>query len=76
MKFILKLKFSVPTTTTAPPICQSGWSQSYNEDSPYTGDGDTEFIPDILEKYGYCYSGRIVDIDCYAVMTGEWVEGK
>lgn len=52
--------------TTSPPPCVSGWTDWFNIDVPYTGEGDTELVEDIRLKHEFCSAEYIEDIECEA----------
>ncbi|GAB6030548.1 hypothetical protein CHUAL_007413 [Chamberlinius hualienensis] len=54
-----------PSPTTPKP-CETGWTDWFNIDVPYTGEGDTELVEDIRLKHEFCDQEKIKDIQCEA----------
>ena len=64
----------MPTLTATPSagtiICNHGWTQEMNVDTPNDGDnGDYETIPKLREKYAFCDDGNIIAARCYKAGT-------
>lgn len=64
----------MPTLTATPSagtiICNHGWTQEMNVDTPNDGDnGDYETIPKLREKYAFCDAGNIISARCYKAGT-------
>ena len=64
----------LPTLTATPSagtiVCDHGWTQEMNVDTPDDGDnGDYETIPNLRKKYAFCDVGNIITARCYKAGT-------
>ncbi|XP_052092501.1 mucin-5AC-like [Mytilus californianus] len=64
----------LPTLTATPSagtiVCDHGWTQEMNVDTPdSSNNGDYETIPKLRKKYAFCDAGNIIAARCYKAGT-------
>nr|XP_006820506.1 PREDICTED: mucin-5AC-like [Saccoglossus kowalevskii] len=70
---------TVPSSTTvspstvvtiAPPKCETGWTDWFNVDNPYTNSaGDFDVIPRLRKHYQFCELSKLDDAECRGTVS-------